>query len=130
MARINSKGWLHRFKVRLFLQAVGLVSLASIFGCASGPREVIKVSESELAMPELVRVCNKGAIDHEPDLLGCYEWIGGVCRIYTLPRWVRQMRDGDIAGYHETLGHELDHCLRGPFHGRNKGVPLPRPVRP
>jgi hypothetical protein len=100
-------------------------------GCATqgAPDAEFLTATHEMALPDLVRVCNRGAIDHEPDLNGCFEWIGGVCHIYMLPRWVRETRDGDLEGYHRTLGHELDHCRRGFFHGENRGVPLPRPAR-
>lgn len=100
--------------------------LLTLTGCAAVPLESIRVATHELALPDLVSMCSKGARDYEPDLLGCYEWQGTVCHIYTLPRWVREMREGGISEHHRTLGHELDHCFRGPFHGRDKGVPLPR----
>lgn len=103
--------------------------LCLLAGCAATPPEpgrTITTTRHELDLPALVRVCNKGMTDHEPDLNGCYEWIGGVCHIYTLPRWVREIRDGDASGYHRTLGHELDHCQRGAFHGADRGVLLPR----
>jgi hypothetical protein len=86
-------------------------------------------AQHELALPDLVKVCSKGDLDSEPDLNGCFEWVGSVCHIYMLPRWVREQRDGDLAGYHRTLGHELDHCRRGYFHGERPGVYLPSAPR-
>lgn len=96
-------------------------------GCATqDPGRGLLSTHQELALVDLVKVCNHGTREHEDDLNGCFEWIGGICHIYTLPRWVREQRDGDLSGYHRTLGHELDHCARGYFHGGDKGVPLVR----
>jgi hypothetical protein len=108
-----------------------LLALLASFGCAQlgPPGRAIQTAHHELALPNLVEVCNRGAFDHDPDLLGCYRWIGDTCHIYTLPMWVRGTRDGDLDGYHRTLGHELDHCQRGLFHGQSKGVPIPEVPR-
>lgn len=96
-------------------------------GCATpAPDREIRVAVHELAEPELVDVCNKGAVDRDPGLLGCFEWKLDVCHVYMLPRWARETHDGNLEGYHSTLGHEVDHCAKGLFHGQDKGVPLLR----
>lgn len=103
--------------------------LLALAACASAPQPPgrrLTTERHELAMADLVQVCTKGDSTAEPGLNGCFEWIGDVCHIYTLSRWVREMRDGDLAGYHRTLGHELDHCQIGLFHGQARGVFLPR----
>lgn len=111
--------------MRRILACAG-AALLLLAGCATvDPARMIQVQLHELDMAALVRVCNRGTRDHEPDLLGCYNYIGDVCHIYTLPRWVREDRDGDLSGYHRTLGHELDHCGRGRFHGEDRGVRIP-----
>jgi hypothetical protein len=114
MARSNSRS------------AVGFV-FVFLVGCASiqGDRSV-RVSIAELTLPELVEVCNRGVMESEPDLMGCYRWSGNVCLIYTLPKWTLDQRKEYASGYHETLGHELRHCLEGSFHGGDRGVDLPR----
>jgi len=109
---------------------MGQKRLTSVFlwllaGCATlDPGRVIQVAQHELAMPDLVRVCNRGVIDYEPDLNGCFLYIGEVCHIYTLPRWVLETRGG-LAEYHRVLGHESHHCSEGNFHGEDKGVRIP-----
>jgi hypothetical protein len=104
------------------------IGLFLFAGCASvDPGRLIQVEQHELDGPALAMVCNHGGRDNEPGLLGCYDWNGEVCHIYTLPRWVLDQRREN--GYHETLGHEVDHCIRGLFHGQDKGVALPRAPR-
>jgi hypothetical protein len=130
MAKVDFRGRFQSFKVRVF-QAVGFAFLVLMLGCAT-PEEGIRVSVTQLALPELSSVCSHESTDQEPGLQGCYRWSGmadtGVCRIYILPQWVLDQRSyiDPRTSYHETLGHELHHCLVGHFHGGDKGVDLPR----
>lgn len=127
MAGANFRGWFHSFKIKLY-RAVGFAFLVLMLGCASIPEESFRVSVSQLSLPELSSVCTRGAVQSDPGLMWCYVWSGDLCRIYTLPEWVLDRRK-DIHpedSYHETLGHELHHCLSGHFHGEDRGVDLPR----
>lgn len=131
MAKVDFRGRFHSFKVKLF-QAVGFAFLVLMLGCASTPEDSIRVSVTQLALPELSSVCTHGTTEREIGLQGCYRWSGmgetGVCRIYILPQWVLDQRSyiDPRDSYHETLGHELHHCLVGHFHGEDRGVILPR----
>jgi hypothetical protein len=114
---------------RVLSGPVVALAIALLAGCATpGPGEApFSVAVHELAGPDLAITCSRGMQDLEdPDLNGCFNWIGDVCHLYVLPRWVREAREADIRDYHRTLGHELDHCLRGLFHGEDIGVALPR----
>jgi hypothetical protein len=123
MAKVDFRGRFNSFKVRVF-QAVGFAFLVLMLGCASVPQGSVRVSVTQLALPELSSVCTRGTVESETGLMGCYFWHGDVCAIYTLPEWVLSRDNPE--GFHETLGHELHHCLVGHFHGEDRGVDLPR----
>jgi len=108
------------------MKFVQIVAIALTAGCATPPAldKPFVTVQHEMPLDDLIRTCNHGMLIAEPDLLGCYKWINNVCHIYMLPRWVREARSGDLSGYHETLGHELDHCRRGAFHGSDLGHAL------
>lgn len=106
-----------------------LLVVAALFsGCAApDPGREIPTVAHELALPELSKACNQDDVEPEQGLEGCFRWIAGACHIYILPRWVFAQRSGNLSGYHEALGHELDHCRIEYFHGEDRGVHgLPR----
>jgi hypothetical protein len=125
MAVTSIKALARRSAKRVY-QVVGFLVVSLFLGCAGLPKEgeSFRVSVTQLSLPELLLVCNRGELAPDRGLQGCYNWSGDTCRIYTLPDWVLDRRRDD--GYHETLGHELHHCLSGDFHGGDKGVDLPR----
>lgn len=85
-----------------------LVAL-SLCACAAPPVQPEKAA-SEGMRVVWVRVDN--VTKECGNALGCYRIRGGTCFVYT--RHARVIFD---VGLHQVLGHEIQHCFDGDFHG-------------
>ena len=90
--------------------AAALVAL-SLCACAAIPeQQPNSATASEGMRIAWVRVDNVTSVCG--NALGCYRIRGGICFVYT--RHARTIFD---VGLHQILGHEIQHCFDGDFHG-------------